>query len=65
MKFLTLILACLLTACAGNIAGITPPQRDALYTTAATLSGHAEYIALIYGTRRLVTSAKQPRTITP
>jgi hypothetical protein len=59
MRFSLVVIAFALTSCAGNIAGITPKERDAIYATAATLSGHAEYVPLIYGARYL-TSAKNP-----
>lgn len=65
MKFSLSLLCFVLPACAGDIAGFTPAQRTALYATAATLTGHAEYVPIIYGARRLTTSAKNPKILTP
>ena len=63
--FLLLLLLLTLPGCTGDIAGLTPAQRDSLYTTAAVLSGRPQLVPVIYGARRAVTSAKQPREVTP
>jgi len=65
MKTLLLILPLLLPSCAGDIAGLSPAQRDTLYATAAVLSGKPELVPVIRQTRAAVTSAKQPREVTP
>lgn len=65
MTRLLLIIPLVLPACAGNIAGLSAVQRDGLYSTAAVLSGRPELVPVIYGTRRVVTSAKQPREVKP
>lgn len=63
--FLLLLLLLTLPGCTGDIAGLTPAQRDSLYTTAAVLSGRPDLVPLIYGARRAVTSAKQPQEVKP
>ena len=65
MTRLLLIIPLVLPACTGDIAGLTPAQRDGLYSTAAVLSGRPELVPVIYGARRAVTSAKQPREVEP
>lgn len=59
MKLFLLLLLFTLPGCTGDIAGLTPAQRDSLYTTAAVL------VPVIYGARRAVTSAKQPQEVKP
>jgi len=53
-----------LSACTGNVAGLTPQQRNGLYGMAAALSGHPEAVPVIYGVRRL-TSAKDVYPVNP
>lgn len=65
MKTTLAILSLLLPSCTGTIAGLSAPQRDAVYRLAAYATGHAEYVPLIYGARRAVTSAKNPVQATP
>lgn len=54
-----------LTSCANDIGGLTRDQRLRLYELAADASGHPEVGAIIYGTRRVVTAAKNPVSVNP
>lgn len=61
LAFLCLVLS----SCSGDIAGLKPAQRDEIYAGLLTAAGHREYIHLIYGARKLVTSAKNPQNVSP
>jgi hypothetical protein len=65
MKHFSLIALLLLPSCVQDIAGLTPAQRDGIYSMAAVMSGRPELVPVIYGARRAVTSAKQPREVRP
>lgn len=62
---LAIFAAMLLSSCSGDIAGLKPAQRDEIYAGLLTAGGHREYIYLIYGARKLVTSAKNPQNVSP
>lgn len=64
LLFTLAILSLHLNACTGNVAGLTPQQRDWLYGMAAALSGHPEAVPVIYGVRRM-TSAKDVHSVNP
>lgn len=58
----TILFTCLLlSACAGDIAGLSRNERLTIYGTAAALAGKPEIATIVYGLR---TSAKQPREVT-
>lgn len=59
------VAALLLASCAGDIAGISRDERLAVYGAALTLAGKPELAAIPYALRRPVTSAKQPREVSP
>jgi hypothetical protein len=49
MKHFSLIALLLLPSCAQDIAGLTPAQRDGIYSMAAVMSGRPELVPVIYG----------------
>lgn len=65
MKLFGIIACSLLASCARDIAGLSRNERLTLYGTALTLAGKPEFGAIAYGLRKPVTSAKQPREVTP
>ena len=57
--------ALFLTSCAGEIAGLNVKKRDEIYSNLAIISGHPEYVPVIFGVRRLATLGKQPIDVSP